>query len=384
MKSFSVFCSAIFGTQLFAGQATDCCPPGAMHTPYEHRLKNQNSFCPLRSARSCIGCICSPDSYGAAIEMSLLVWQGREEGLNFAQKNNPRLAPASNLAADVNGRMTGFNFAWAPAIKLNLAQAFSNSWDFDMRWTCFYSRTTASHHATTAIETGSGLLPLWVLPQSYHASPNVFGKARGIWHLHLNTADLELGYLPFLTKKLSWRLHAGIKGISVSQQFTVQYSEGIDDGMVTLRPSKAALRNRCLGLGPRFGFNSEWRLKKGWSILADSAASLSLCVFNLKRKDFDQSISDNGLTLYDEESKLHESFYAYRPNFEGTMGVGWSTCYGCRKQYSFDFKALYEVQYYWEQNMMRQMASKSVSFSAFSMRGDLHCHGITTTLRFGF
>jgi len=362
MKIYSLVFSTLFGAQLFASPTVD----------------NE-----LRSARSCIGCSCSPKSYGAALDVSLLIWQAREDGLNFALKNSSRLAPAANLI-DINGRMKGIHFGWEPAYKINFEQAFSNSWDFDMRWTCFYTRSTASYHAQTNAATDSGLLPIWVLPQSYHGTKNVFGKARGVWHLHLKTADLELGYLPFLTNKLSLRLHCGLKGISISQLFTVRYSEGIDDGTVTLLPSKAASRNRCLGLGPRFGFNSQWRLTKGWSLIADGATSLSLCVFNLKRADVDQSISDNGLNFYNEQSKFRESFYAYRPNFEGVLGAGWSTCYGCRKQYSFELKAAYEVQYYWEQNMLRQMSAEPISFSAFSMRGDLHCHGFTTTLRFGF
>jgi hypothetical protein len=385
MKIYSLFLGALFGTQLIGNQTTNCCPPNAMQNPCEQCRQNQNNYNELHSARSCLGCLCSPDSYGAALEMSLLIWEGREDGLDFAIKNNPRLAPAETVTADVNGRMRGLHFAWEPAFKLNFEQAFSNSWDFDLRWTYFYSRSTASDHATTNTITGSGLLPIWVLPQSnVGEAPNVFGKARGIWHLHLNTADLELGYLPFLTKKLSLRVHAGVKGISISQQFTVQYSNGIDNGLSIPLPSKAALRNRCLGAGARFGFNSKWQLKKGWSILADSAASFTLCVFNLKRKDFDQSIVNEDSILFDTQSKFRESFYAFRPNFEGLLGIGWSTCYGCRKQYSFEFKGAYEVQYYWEQNMMRQMASAPVSFSAFSMRGDLHCHGISTTLRFGF
>jgi len=379
MKIHSLLCSVLFGTQLI-GSSNNCqCPPQL--NPCECK-KNQN-FNQLGSARPCLD-TCFPCSYGGAIEMSFLIWEAREDGLQFALKNNPILTPADNVAADVNGSLRGLNFAWQPAFKLNLDQAFSNSWDFDMRWTYFYSRSTASHHASLDADTGSGLLPIWVLPQSYQASPNVFGKARGIWHLHLNTADLEVGYLPYLTKKLSLRVHAGVKGISVSQQFTVNYSDGIDDGTISLLPSKAAMRNRCLGAGPRFGLNSQWRLKKGWSILADAAASFTLCSFEVKRKDFDFSVSDDGLTHYDEQSKFREAFYAFRPNFEGLLGFSWSTCYGCRKQYSFNFKGAYEVQYYPEQNMMRQMASQPVSFSAFSMRGDLHCHGITTAFQFGF
>jgi hypothetical protein len=364
MRIHTLFFSALFGTQLIASQTIDLSPSLAMDD--------------LRSARPCIGSECSPHSYGAALETSFLLWQAREDGLDFALNNK-----SSNLT-DVNGVMTGIHFGWEPAWKVNLDQSLSNSWDFDMRWTYFYSRSTASHHAATDALTGSGLLPIWVLPQSNLASPNVFGKARGIWHIHLNTTDLELGYLPFLTKKLSLRIHAGFKGVSISQQFTVHYSNGIDDGTITLLPSKAALRNRCLGIGPRIGFNSQWQLKKGWSILADGSTCMSLCVFNLKRKDIDQSIADNGSVFYEEFSKFRESFYAFRPIFEGLLGIRWSTCYGCKKQYSFALDAAYEVQYYWEQNMMRQMASESVSFSAFSMRGDLHCHGITTTFRFGF
>ena len=363
-----------------AAAANDCCPSGAISAPNDTIKQYEGTYSYLHSAQACIGDVCSSGRWGGSLDLSLLVWQAREDGLSFALKNNPRLTPNANLT-DVNGSLRTIHFGWEPAYKINLLQLFANSWDFDARYTYFYTKSTASEHASTNVVTGSGLLPLWVLPQSEVAAPNVFGKARGVWNLHLNTADLELGYHSFLAKNLSLRLHAGLKGISINQRFTLNYSEGINNGSVTLLPSRATLRNRCLGLGPRFGFDSTWQLKKGWSVLADGAMSLTLSVFNLKRKDFDYA---SGAAYYIAESKFHESFYAYRPNFEGQLGFMWNTCYGCRKQYSFDFKAAYEVQYFWEQNMMRQMASQPISFSAFSMRGDLHCHGLTTTFGFGF
>ncbi|MBF8263158.1 MAG: mOMP-like family protein [Parachlamydiales bacterium] len=384
MKFHFLIFGSLLGSLASAEQLPGCCPPNAMDAPCDRCREHKDHYGMLRSARPCQKEQCFPCSFGGQVDLSFLMWQAREDGLGFAIKNNPRLVPAPNLAADVNGSMKTIHFSWEPAFKLNFEMDFSNSWDFDARWTFFYTRSSASSHAQTNASTGSGLLPIWVLPQSYHASPNVFGQARGIWHLHLNAADLELGYHPFFTPKLNLRLYCGLKGISVSQQFSANYSGGIDDGAVTLLPSRAAFRNRCLGLGPRFGINSEWSLKKGWSLLADGAVSMSLSVFNLSRKDFDNSVTDNGLTHYDDQSKFRESFYAYRPSIEGLIGIGWSDCLGCRQQYDIHLKAAYEVQYYWDQNMMRQLTAEPISFTPFSMRGDLHLHGITTTLGFGF
>lgn len=338
----------------------------------------------LPSARPCIGDHCQPCSYKSALEMSFLVWQARGDGLDFALKNNPRFTPSSAISTDINGKMQSIHFEWAPAYKLNWIQSFTNSWDFDIRWTGFYSRSTATSHANIDSTTGSGLYPIWVLPQIYQDDAKTYGKARGIWHVHLKTADFELGYNPFLTPNLSLRLYCGIKGISVSQQFSVKYSEGENTPLASLLPSRVATRNRCLGTGPRFGLNSMWYLQKGWYLAADAAASFALSVFNLVRKDFDNVQNNTTQEITRFRSSFRESFYVYRPIFEGLIGIGWNTCYGCRNQFSFDFRTAYEVQYYWEQNMIRQMASEQISFSAFPMRGDLHFHGITTSFSLGF
>lgn len=375
---YSLMIGTLLNTLLFAND--HCCSPEQL-SPCD--LKNTSGDMTLPSARDCIQRNCSRPSFGGGFDLSFLVWQAHEDGLEFALKNHSRLAPSPNLLADVNGSMKTIHFDWKPAFKCNFEMAFPNTWDLDMQWTFFYSRSAASSHADTSSITGSGLYPLWVLPQSYQATFNCFGKARGIWHVHLNTANIVLGYHPFLTPKFSLHLQCGLKGISISQQYSAQYSDGINDGSVTLLTSKAALRNRCLGLGPYFGIKAKWHLNKGWSLLANVAPSFSLCAFNIKRNDADHAIANDG-TIYDEQSKFKESFYVYRPNIEGLLGFGWNDCIGCRKQFSIDFSAAYEVQYYFSQNMMRQLASEPISFSPFSMNGDLYFHGLTATFRFGY
>lgn len=364
--------------------ASECCPPGATIAPNCTCLEAQE-FGTLYSAWKNVCSPCPPTGWGGTFDLSFLYWQAQEDGLDFAIKNNPRLTPAPNLYADMNGQLIGLDFHWEPALKVNASVIFSNGWDFDARWTTFYSHsehTTAS--ASVVASTTSGLYPLWVLPQSYSATPGVFGRARGVWNLHLNTLDLELGANTLLTPRLNLRFHGGIKALSILQKFRVKYSEGITAGGVHLLPSRAALSNDCCGAGPRIGFNSKWTLNKGWSIAADLAGSLVLNRFKMKRSDFDNAAATSGATVFAEESYFRESVYIFRPNLETLLGFEWDRCYGCNGQYTFGILAAYELQYFWEQNMMPQLVSKQLSFLDFMSGGDLHCHGLTATLRFGF
>lgn len=290
------------------------------------------------SARTCT----PPDEWGGALDLSLLVWQAREDCLAFVMKNS--------------GRVEELSFAWEPAFKLNVEMAFPNSWDFDVRWTCYHGRTEK-------ISDGSPeLFPLWVLPQDLEE--NFYNKARALWQLHLNTFDIELGADALLTPYVTMRVHGGLKTIVIHQFYALRY----------FIPSTTDLKTKCFGIGPRIGFDSNWRLGKGVSFAANVGGTLALSHFIADRHDFDPLL----------QSTFHESFYAYRPILEILLGIDWTTCSGCQNQYAWGIQVAYEVQYYYEQNQMSQLVTPQISFLGFSARGDLHCHGLTATLRFGF
>lgn len=353
----------------------DCCPTGARDIPYCYPDIDCSY---LYSAISC-----PPVKWGAGVDLSLLVWQAREDGLAFAVKNNPLLTPSPDLAADVNGRVLELDFRFAPAFKLNLEMQCPNAWNANVRWTRYYSRSKETARASTSSLTTSGLFALWMLPTFDFGSPILFGAAEALWRLHLNTVDLELGADTRLTRYLNLRLHGGLKLISINQLYTVSYSEGVSNDIPFL-PSHSALKNNCLGAGPRMGFNSLWRLGAGWSMAADIAGSITLCHFQVHRDDADALFSEIGTPNTLEEAAVRQSVYSFRPNVEALMGINWNCCYGCRSQYELGFQAAYEVQYYWEQNLMLQLVSLPTAFQAFFPRGDLHCHGLTATIRFGF
>lgn len=364
--------------------AGECCPPAASIAPNCACLE-AGGLSTLYSAWPNACSPCPPIGWAGTFDVSFLYWQAQEDGLDFAVKNNPTLTPASTLYANMNGEFIGLNFHWEPALKVNANLIFPNGWDLDARWTTYYSRSKhmTSYTSPNAFTT-SGLYPLWVLPGSYAATPAVYGQARGLWNLHLNTLDLELGANTFLSPRLSLRFHGGLKAISIQQKYRVKYLNGISAGGVQMLPSRAAMSNDCCGMGPRIGFNSKWYVRKGWSIAADLAGSLTLNRFKMKRSDSDRAVDTGGSPSFLQDSSFRESVYAFRPNLETLLGFAWDTCYGCNCLYTFGFQAAYELQYYWEQNMLPQLVSTPLSFLDFPSRGDLHCHGLTATLRFGF
>jgi hypothetical protein len=320
-----------------------CCVEAADH--------DYGVLCP---ARSCVE-QCALVGWGGEGAVSYLGWWAREDGLAFVIKEH--------------GDLAGVTFGYASGCKVNFDVQFPHrAWDLDLRWTTFYDCATKTHR--------KNLVPLWVLPQIYPSIDQYifYQEARATWKVHLNEIDLELGYDPLLSEKMSMRLHAGIKGISLFQHYTIDYEQGELEGFGVISPSRCGLRNECMGVGPRFGFASKWRLGRGWSLLGHCAGALTLDYFALKRKDEDRAESAIS-------SVFREHFYAFHPIIEALIGLGWECCVNRRP---ISVQAAYEMQYFWEQLMVRQLVAQQISFQSFSPRGDFSVQGINATISFGF
>lgn len=358
---------------------TDCCPPGALKTPSCTCKQFEGQTGKLYSAVPCQSCTpCSAVWTGG---FSLLAWQAREEGLAFAFDNSPE---ASSASVNIDGKLVDIDFNWEPAFKIDLGCLFPDrSWDFSSRWTYFYTHSTHTAHASPNADS-TGLFPLWVLPSGNTAPLQLYGTARGSWQLHLNEIDLEMGYHPFLTPALSIRFDGGLKLLSADQRFRVDYSDGITAGGVHLVSAQAVLHNKALGIGPRLGFDSKWRLGKGWSLIGNLAGSLPLCSFKIHRNDYDVSERLPAGTASFVDSFFKQSVWVFRPVLEAALGFGWDACFGCRKQYAFGLQANYELQYFWEQNLMGMLVNEAIIHQVFQPRGDLQLHGATLAFTFGY
>jgi len=226
-------------------------------------------------------------------------------------------------------------------------------------------------------------MPLWLHPSANIFTQLLYGRAHGSWQLNLNEVDVELGYCPFLSPDLSLRFIAGVKVVSIDQHFHAAYSDGFSDGANTLISANTSINNDSMGTGPRFGFDSKWRVGSGFSLLASIVGSLPLYHYRINRTDSDVGFNVIDLTKT-VDSFFKQAFWTFRPVLEASIGLGWDMCFGCRSQYPFGINASYEFQYLAEQNMMAMLVNPGMLPLTFEPRGDLHLHGATITFHFGY
>ncbi len=291
-------------------------------------------------------CLICPNEMFWNTEMSVLAWQAREEGLEFALKN---------------GSLVDVDFKWEPGFKVSFGADFPvRGWDAIIKWTHFHSES----HESASDE----LIPIWVLPNTPPAS---YTSAKGTWTLLVNGFDFELGYHPFLSPAMALRFHFDIKLETVDQHFHIDYLNGASS-------ASTHMSNRSIGAGPRIGLDTKWVLGKGFSLLANFAGSLPLWHYRIQRNDLDEGLTG------DITSNFRQRFWIFRALIETALGLGWDTCLGCRSQFPLGISAAYEFQYFPEQNMMGRLVNPGVLNLVFEPRGDLHLHGATFNLHFGF
>lgn len=358
----------LFATTLMADQFVCCPPPG---TRCERHKDDR--------ARLFSSVSCEPCGYYFVFDAAFLAWQAREEGLNFAFRNEPY-----NLVANTNvsGDFIGIDFKWEPALKLQCGVLFQErAWDLTFRWTYFH--TSISRNETTPqFSNGSSFIPIWIFPNANLAPQFTYGSVRGNWELTFHEFDIALGYEPFLSETISLRYLTGLKVLCINQDFGVHYSDGYNDGTVHLIDASADLTNRMTGTGPRFGFDSKWRLPRGFSLNALIAGSLPLWHYRVIREDLTDGIAGNVQRSTDASSR--ERFWAFHPVLETLLGVSWDTCLGCQNQFPFGIGINYEFQYFSEANMLHKLVNPGLMNLNFFPRGDLHLHGVSFNLYFGF
>jgi hypothetical protein len=362
--------------------ADEGCLPGAAHHPNDV-LPCQDTSVRLGASRPCYEGVAVPGNWGFKFDVSALAWQAQEDGLYFAAVNSPRFSAAYGTAPnldDVDATLETVDFDWDPGVKVNLGVEFpTTSFDLDTRWTFFYSHSEKSL-SKGPLANGSALIPVWMPLSSATVAPNFVGQASADWHLHFNTIDFELGYGAMLTHALSLRLSGGLKAVSIDQDYRVAFANGLASGSSRLLSANSHSRNDALGLGGRLGFNSRWRLGKGFSLLGDFSGALVLYRFRVRSND--QSRVLNAGVLSELPNHFHLSYWAVRPNIEYALGFGYDTCFRCRNEpLAFAFDVSYEGQHYYAQNNMALQVNRDLLNQPYNALADLHLHGVTMTFR---
>jgi hypothetical protein len=343
----------------------------------------------LPSSRPCVqGEI--PNQADVYTEVSFLYWQCIEKGLDFALINSQ---------TQFNSKLTAHHpsFQWDPAFRLLFGYHLPiDGWNIDGRYTIFYQNISddVNHpfDVNSAATFGRGILSVWTSPGAFSAE-NIYARwqsASAKWKLHAHFVDLMLRHDLALGYAVSFQPSFGLKMAILQQRFALSYSPGntislpLHDDQI-LVSSTLNMNNRSFNIGPGVGCSSRWCLSPHWNIFGSLAGSLLGSHFQVGRNEYDVStiLTDVSFGSY----RINDRFWTYRPQANMSLGIQWSDCI-CSK-YSvlhFGFKASYEAQYWWRQNMMLRHYDAPIpqSHTLSPVQGDLFFQGLTVDALFDF
>lgn len=216
-------------------------------------------------------------------------------------------------------------------------------------------------------------------------------RAKSHIDVDYNNVDFELARSYFLSSKLSFRPHIGVKSawIDINQRIFYTASSQINtlvhDGGLDFKTTESV---RFWGLGPRAGLDSKWYLGYNFHIFGDVAASVLYGYFKDNHSEYFPRSHDPDLP-HGKVVKLKHKFHRYVPFAQMFLGLGWENHINNDKQH-LGIKLGYEVQYYWRVNQAHQIEDNTnASDGSFRLQSekqseDIMFYGITGEFRLDF
>ena len=329
--------------------------------------------------------------YGA-----FLIWQSKMWGFEFAGKSSvPTNAGTPSLSLKEKAFVP--DFAWRPGFKIDLGYDFDfDGWNLDSRWTYYKGEDTSlkKNFISQLNPPGMGIEPLWFYPFYNVISPNQIRFYQGTmsWRHYFNSIDLEIGRSSLLNARLSMRLYGGLKGAWMHQYYRVNYHTGSTiaaivpgtDGTVSfdLLESSSAFKNKTWGAGPRAGLESRWKIRWGFSLIADASLSLLYSKIETHRDQNDLNLNVGLGTQQPFHVHMLTNSHQLKPVAEAKLGLDWKTCIYSRS--IIGVLIGYEIQYWWAQNELRRNYTHAAPGNMFPMRGDLQMHGLTAEVTYSY
>ncbi len=315
-------------------------------------------------------------------DISFLYWQAKSMGLEYAITNN-------NPGTGLDGKVIDIDFKWEPAFRLALGMYLPHdNWNLQVTYTRLEeksnSNSTTSNLNEPVSSAGVGIIPVWVHPAAYENELNDvrFSFAEAKWKINYNVIDADLGKNFCLTRIISVRPYIGIRNAIINQNFTVNYHGGniitISGNTVNPLATDVALKNFSYGVGPLFGFRSNWCTKLSLSIFTNLSLALLHTHFDLQR--IENSLSSELIDgqQRNDRAELKEDFWTYKPHAQISAGIKWDKCFGCKKHLAIS--AAYEGNYWWKQNQMLRFIDATIIAKSRNTIGDLSLQGLTLSI----
>jgi len=253
--------------------------------------------------------------------------------------------------------------------------------DILLAWTYHYSKATDS--------TGNPNVPAYLIMtrlQTFNGGNYkilIGATGRSSWRVHLNIADLEMGYDHFYSKRYSLRTHFGLRAAWINMEYNASYKDFLDTGD-NVNPGltnylQGYLRSKSdfWAVGPRMGFDSYLHIGWGFSLCGKLAAALLYGEYDSKSRFFveRESVPFPFTETVTNVPFKHNSFSRLRAEVEMAIGLEWAYCFS--GDYLLSFHIGWENQYWWNQLEARLLTD-------YQPNGDLTYSGLDVGVRFDF
>jgi hypothetical protein len=323
--------------------------------------------------------------------VELLVWDAREEGLEYAYKNS---------GIQTRQELSSFEppSKFEPAFRLGLGGFLPyDNWTLGAAYTFYRTRRHASTHFNfdPTGTPGPGMISVWTYPSAFSNNNNGarFQSASNQWKLHASFLDLALHRTWNVASFFSTTPSFGIRSAWLHQRYQVSYGNGNlivfgDGNQVRILSSGIDMYSSSNNLGLMFGCDFKWSLGKHWDLFSELSGAMLASYFTAKRKEIDLFQTLDG-SLDTQSVRLKSQNWSFRPQGQLALGIRFADAfrYGQRRV-KYELSAAYEAQMWWKQNQLLRYLDvlNSTSSGAYvtPTQGDLMFHGVDLEVGFEF
>lgn len=290
----------------------------------------------------------------------VLYWHPKIGGTEYAYN---LLGSAIGWDVPASGDVEDQDFDWGWGARAGLGLTFpSIGWEIICTGTWYRSNQT-DHHSRSLPSVLINLRGASFAPSSH---------VRSRYDLSFSDVLLELKKPYFLSRFLSTALSLGVKWNWVDQEQKLRYR--LQQGQIY------QVEDLChfQGVGPRIGFNLQWHLFLGLSLLGEVGGALLYGDFDVKHEEKLTGIN---------EVFLKGDIHLFSPEVDFNLGLGWDLY---TKGYHLGIALCYEALYMWRQNEALKMEDITAPlgphahFQVVRYAEDLTFYGVTLKAKIEF
>jgi len=311
------------------------------------------------------------DGWNVFISGSFIYWQAMEGGLELGVfYKDPGEPGQDNFISNIL-----INFQYQPGFKVALGTCLGHdNWILSCEYTWL-------HFSDTKLVILSDVGDSYYISTSWTREAEHFYYSQATWKLRYDMIDLEMSRPFYVGTDLVMKPFGALRGGLIKQYYNICFAvEAPSSGNSWI----TNLEEKTWMLGPRAGIDCDWIFFNYFRLIGNAAMALFYQHFETIGYNCE---FDSDHSVVDPFWNVDTSEWQITPNLEAALGLGWGSYFGANNRWHFDLSALYEVNYFLNQNKMRQVASTNLLTGAYAPivpAQDLMMHGLTITARFDF